>query len=100
MNTKFFRTATTVSFINYHFVFCPKYRRKIFLIPNVETRFKELTQQICNKLGIQIIAMECHKDHVHMFLKKAAAFTLTYIHFLCHIQLRCQISSVQLTRQV
>lgn len=69
MNTKFFRTATTVSFINYHFVFCPKYRRKIFLIPNVETRFKELTQQICNKLGIQIIAMECHKDHVHMFLK-------------------------------
>lgn len=69
MNTKFFRTATTVSFINYHFVFCPKYRRKIFLIPNVETRFKELTQQICNKLGIQIIAMEYHKDHVHMFLK-------------------------------
>ena len=49
MNTEFFRTATTVSFINYHFVFCPKYRRKIFLIPNVETRFKELTQQICNK---------------------------------------------------
>ena len=69
MNTEFFRTATTVSLINYHFVFCPKYRRKIFLIPNVETRFKELTQQICDKLGIQIIAMECHKDHVYMFLK-------------------------------
>ena len=26
------RTQTTVSLINYHFVFCPRYRRKIFLI--------------------------------------------------------------------
>ncbi|MCY9774255.1 IS200/IS605 family transposase, partial [Paenibacillus larvae] len=23
------RTATTVSLINYHFVFCPRYRRKV-----------------------------------------------------------------------
>lgn len=63
------RTATTVSLINYHFVFCPKYRRKIFLIPNVEDDFKELTQQICDKLSIEILAMECHIDHVHLFLK-------------------------------
>lgn len=63
------RTATTVSLINYHFVFCPKYRRKIFLIPNVENDFKVLTQQICDNLGIEILAMECHIDHVHLFLK-------------------------------
>lgn len=63
------RTATTVSLINYHFVFCPKYRRKIFLIPDVEQDFKELTQQICDKLSIEILAMECHIDHVHLFLK-------------------------------
>lgn len=63
------RTATTVSLINYHFVFCPKYRRKIFLIPDVENDFKELTQQICEKLNIEILAMECHIDHVHLFLK-------------------------------
>lgn len=36
------RTATTVSLVNYHFVFCPRYRRKIFLIDGVEARFKEL----------------------------------------------------------
>lgn len=69
MNNNYFRTATTVSLINYHFVFCPKYRRKIFRIPGVEKRFKELTQQACDKLGIEILAMECHIDHTHLFLK-------------------------------
>ena len=69
METIYFRTKTTVSFINYHFVFCPKYRRKIFLIPHVEERFKSLTGKICDELQIEILAMECHKDHVHLFLK-------------------------------
>ena len=69
METIYFRTQTTMSFINYHFVFCPKYRRKIFLIPNVEGRFKELTREICEELKIEILAMECHTDHVHLFLK-------------------------------
>lgn len=69
MENKYFRTATTVSFINYHFVFCPKYRRKIFLIPNVEARFKELTREICAEMKIEILAMECHIDYTHLFLK-------------------------------
>ncbi|MGG4442566.1 IS200/IS605 family transposase, partial [Brevibacillus fortis] len=32
------RTTTTVSFITYHFVFCPRYRKKIFLQLDVEIR--------------------------------------------------------------
>ncbi|MED3268820.1 MULTISPECIES: IS200/IS605 family transposase, partial [Bacillus cereus group] len=58
------RTKTTVSLINYHFVFCPRYRRKIFLNTKVEERFKELVQEICGKLDISIVAIECDKDHV------------------------------------
>lgn len=69
MQKQYIKTKTTVSYICYHFVFCPKYRRKIFIIPNIETRFKELTQQICEELNINIIAMECNVDHVHLFLK-------------------------------
>ena len=69
MKNDYFWTITTVSLINYHFVFCPKYRRKIFLIPNVEVRFKELTQQICDELEIEILTIECHIDYVHLFLK-------------------------------
>ena len=68
MENKYRHTNTTVSLINYHFVFCPRYRRKIFLIPNVEERFKELVKTKCKELEIEIIAIECDKDHSHMFL--------------------------------
>ncbi|OON95085.1 MAG: transposase [Candidatus Epulonipiscium fishelsonii] len=65
---KYRTTTTTVSLINYHFVFCPRYRRKIFLIKGVEERFKELILMICEPLEIEILAIECDKDHCHMFL--------------------------------
>ncbi len=68
MENKYRHTNTTVSSINYHFVFCPRYRRKILLIPNVEERFKELVKMKCKELEIEIIAMESDKDHSHMFL--------------------------------
>lgn len=59
-------TKTTVSLINYHFVFCPRYRRKIFLIPGVEEAFKKEAVSICQNSNIDILAMECHVDHVHI----------------------------------
>lgn len=68
MKSNYKHTRTTVSLINYHFVFCPRYRRKIFNIPGLEKRFKELTTQACEANGIEILAMECHVDHVHIFV--------------------------------
>lgn len=68
MKNEYRRTKTTVSLINYHFVFCPRYRRKIFNIPGVEDRFKDLTSAECERLGIKILAMECHIDHAHLYL--------------------------------
>ena len=68
MENKYRKTKTTVSLINYHFVFCPRYRRKIFLIPNVEERFKHMVKYICEEMDIEIIAIECDKDHTHIFL--------------------------------
>ena len=68
MKNKYRYTNTTVSLINYHFTFCPRYRRKIFLIPNVEKRFKELVKIKCKELEIEIITIKCDKDHSHMFL--------------------------------
>ncbi|KQY91038.1 transposase [Paenibacillus sp. Root52] len=62
------RTHTTVSLLNYHFVFCPRYRRKIFLKSEVEQRFKELVHEVCAELNIEIVALECDKDHTHLFL--------------------------------
>lgn len=68
MENEYKRTQTTVSLLNYHFVFCPRYRRRIFLNTDVEKRFKELVQEKCVEMGIEIIAMECDKDHSHLFL--------------------------------
>ncbi|MEO2601077.1 IS200/IS605 family transposase [Clostridium butyricum] len=68
MDNKYRRTNTTVSLINYHFVFCPRYRRKIFNDIKVEKRFKEIIKDICKEMDIDILAIECDKDHTHMFL--------------------------------
>ncbi|USK58197.1 IS200/IS605 family transposase [Peribacillus asahii] len=65
---KYRRTSTIVSLLNYHFVFCPRYRRKIFLQAEMEKRFKELVREVCEELQIQIVTLECDKDHTHMFL--------------------------------
>lgn len=68
MKNKYRHSNTNVSMINYHLVFCPRYRRKIFLIDGVEARFKELVHQICERNDFRIIAMECQIDHCHLFL--------------------------------
>ncbi|WP_173655596.1 IS200/IS605 family transposase, partial [Sharpea azabuensis] len=75
MENEYRHTNTTVSLINYHFVFWPRYRRKIFLISNVEKRFKELVKIKCKELEIEIIAIECDKDHSHMFLNCPTALS-------------------------
>lgn len=62
------KTKTTVSLLNYHFVFCPRYRRKIFLDSKLEQRFKEMVHEICREIDINVVAIECDKDHTHMFL--------------------------------
>ena len=49
MENDYRHTNTTVSLINYYFVFCPRYRRKIFLIPKIEQRFKTLVNDKCNE---------------------------------------------------
>ena len=62
------RTTTSVSMVNYHFVFCPRYRRKIFKIPGLEAFFKQKVFEICEQNDLHIIALECHIDHCHLFV--------------------------------
>lgn len=79
MRNLYRQTKTTTSLIHYHFVFCPRYRRKVFLIPGLETRFKELVQEVCEEHEMEILAMECHKDHVHLFLSVLPQFSIPEI---------------------
>lgn len=34
----------------------------------MEERFKEIVKEVCDSLSIEIFAIECDKDHTHMFL--------------------------------
>lgn len=52
----------------YHVVWCPKYRRKV-LVNGVDTRLKELIQEICEEYRIDIIEMEIMPDHVHLLIE-------------------------------
>jgi len=52
----------------YHVVWCPKYRRKV-LVGEVETRLKELIQEVCSEIQAEIIEMEIMSDHVHLLIE-------------------------------
>jgi putative transposase len=60
-------TAHSKYNINYHLVWCPKYRHSV-LKGKIEDYFKKLLENICNHYGYQILALEVMPDHVHLFL--------------------------------
>ena len=59
---------TSVVNINYHIIWCPKYRRKV-LVDGVDARLKEVLAKIAEENGCSIDTMEVMPDHVHVFLK-------------------------------
>lgn len=69
------RTNTTVSMLHYHFVFCPRYRRKLFDDDLFEQRFKEIVRDVCEELDILLLAIECDRDHTHLFLSALPAIS-------------------------
>ncbi len=58
---------TSVSLVNYHFVFCPK-RRKPILVGAVQTRLEALMRQKVSELGCEILELAVRPDHVHLFI--------------------------------
>lgn len=67
MEQEFRRKVTSVSLINYHLIWCPRYRRKV-LAGLVETRLKELIYEVAQKLNLEILALEIMPDHLHLFV--------------------------------
>jgi len=55
------RKTTSVSLINYHFVWCPKYRRKMLDGP-VKTRLETLIREVAVDLDCTILALEVMAD--------------------------------------
>ena len=54
--------------IMYHFVWIPKYRRKVFSEP-YRTVMKNIIEQIGYNYNIEIVELEIPVDHIHMIVR-------------------------------
>jgi putative transposase len=53
--------------INYHLVWCPKFRRPV-LVGRVAERLHELLGEIADTWRFEVLAQEVMPDHVHLFV--------------------------------
>ncbi|AFZ12955.1 transposase IS200-family protein [Crinalium epipsammum PCC 9333] len=68
MKQKYWTKNTSISLINYHFVWIVRRRRKV-LIGAIDERLKELITQSVIEIDCEVIAVETHLDHVHLFIQ-------------------------------
>ncbi len=68
LKNKYTRKNTSVSQINYHFVFCPKRRKKV-LVNDIGRRLEEIIYQKAKELECDVLALEIMPDHVHLFIR-------------------------------
>jgi putative transposase len=54
--------------IQYHIVWCVKYRHKI-LTSSIETRLKEILYKIAEDNGFTIVLMNGDLDHIHLLIE-------------------------------
>ena len=64
----YIKSQTYVHFMNYHLVWCPKYRRSV-LVGKVRDRLEELIKEKVEQLECKIIALTIGEDHVHLFIQ-------------------------------
>jgi len=60
------RSNHTVYNVNYHFVWCPKYRHPILGV--IEDSLESSFRTVCNKYDYEILSLHISPDHVHLFL--------------------------------
>lgn len=61
------KSAGGVHALQYHFVWCPKYRRGV-LVGEVATELEKLLREKAFELGVEIISLAIRPDHVHCFI--------------------------------
>lgn len=66
-NKRWKKSKTAVYNINYHLIWCTKYRRKVLSNP-IQNRLKELIEQKARQQEWDIKALEVMTDHVHIFV--------------------------------
>ncbi|CBK95243.1 Transposase and inactivated derivatives [Agathobacter rectalis M104/1] len=76
---KYIHARTCVYNINYHIVWCVKYRRKV-LSGQIEQRLYELVQEIASEKGFTVVQCKVgENDHVHCFVSAPPKISVTQI---------------------
>jgi putative transposase len=68
MDEQYIHEQHSVHHILYHIIFCPKRRKKV-LVGDVHDRLEQITQEVAQEHGWQIISLAIQPDHVHLFIQ-------------------------------
>lgn len=55
--------------LNYHFITCVKYRRKVFVDNAMINRLKEIIEEVSKEYDVRVIEQECGEDHFHLLFR-------------------------------
>ena len=72
------RENTSIHLMNYHFVWCPKYRRKL-LVGEIKKRLLELINEKAKELKCKILTIEIMPDHTYLFIQGNPSLSANYI---------------------
>lgn len=76
---KYIHARTCVYNINYHIVWCVKYRRKVLSV-QIEQRLYELVQETASEKGFTVVQCKVgENDHVHCFVSAPPKISITQI---------------------
>ena len=79
MSNKYIHARTCVYNINYHIVWCVKYRRKV-LSPELSKRLCEILHAVGDEKGFIVVDCKvCESDHVHCFVSAPPKISVTQI---------------------
>jgi REP element-mobilizing transposase RayT len=63
------KRAHSVYALQYHFVQVVKYRRDIFVDEKLADFLKKTVREISETFSVEVLDLECNKDHFHMIFK-------------------------------
>lgn len=72
------KTRYAIYNINYHFVWIPKYRKRVLVGP-VRDALLAMLGTIAARNGMQILAVEVMPDHVHLFVSAPPRYSPAWI---------------------
>lgn len=65
---KYKNNLNVVYSCKYHVIWCPKYRKSV-LINGVDSRLKEVIQEVATEYKCEILELEVMPDHVHLLVE-------------------------------